>query len=49
VESAGEKNVAGTGLGLCIVKSIIDLHHGTIETTSEVGTGSTFTVFLPVA
>lgn len=49
VEYAGEKNVSGTGLGLSIVKSIIELHHGSIQVTSEVGTGSTFTVSIPIA
>lgn len=37
-----------TGLGLSIVKKIIDAHQGEIRVTSEVGAGSTFTVLLPV-
>ncbi len=37
----------GSGLGLDIVKSIIDKHQGRIEIESEVGAGSTFTIFLP--
>ncbi|MDO8435101.1 MAG: ATP-binding protein [bacterium] len=36
----------GSGLGLYITKSIIDRHSGTIDVTSEVGKGSTFTVTL---
>jgi signal transduction histidine kinase len=37
----------GSGLGLDIVKKIIDKHHGRIELQSEVGVGTTFTVLLP--
>lgn len=39
----------GCGLGLSIVKHIIDAHRGSISITSEVGQGSLFTVRLPVA
>lgn len=39
----------GTGLGLAIAKRIIEAHGGAIHVTSNVGSGSTFTVFLPVA
>ena len=37
----------GSGLGLDIVKKIIDKHHGRIEVQSEVGAGTTFLVYLP--
>ena len=38
----------GTGIGLSIVKRIVDMHGGTISLQSAVGQGSTFTVTLPV-
>lgn len=37
----------GTGLGLTVVKGIIEEHHGSIEVESEPGKGTTFTVLLP--
>ena len=37
----------GTGLGLCIVKRIIDAHSGEIKVTSEPGRGTVFSVLLP--
>jgi two-component system, OmpR family, phosphate regulon sensor histidine kinase PhoR len=47
VDKAHSKKMGGSGLGLSIVKTIIDKHYGKIYVTSKIGVGSTFTVTLP--
>jgi len=44
-----EQGSKGTGLGLYISKSIIDMHHGRIWVKSQLGKGSTFSFALPIA
>ena len=45
--SSTESRVTGTGLGMPIVKKLVDLMQGTIEVESRIGKGTKFTVTLP--
>jgi signal transduction histidine kinase len=40
---------AGTGLGMCVVKNVVEAHGGKLTFTSEKGTGTTFRIAVPVA
>jgi len=48
VDSSSTREYGGAGLGLAIVKSFIQAHGGEVSVTSKLGSGSTFTVVLPV-
>lgn len=49
VDNSGSRDTGGSGIGLSIVKDIVDMHEGTISVNSELGSGSSFTVLLPIA
>ncbi len=48
VDDTATRSQEGTGIGLALVKQMVDLHHGTVTVESEVGKGTTFTVTLPL-
>ena len=49
VDESRDKKSGGSGLGLSIVKHIVEQHRGTIEMTSRVNEGTTFVIRLPEA
>lgn len=46
-DKSRDRSLGGNGLGLSIVKKIIDLHGGKISLISEIGKGTEFTIWLP--
>jgi signal transduction histidine kinase/ActR/RegA family two-component response regulator len=47
VDSALNRQYQGTGLGLSLVKRIVEIHGGSVGVSSQIGVGSRFTVDLP--
>ena len=47
VDKSLARNAEGTGIGLSLVKSIVELHGGNISVESEFGKGSKFTIMIP--
>lgn len=48
LDNCCKKKATGTGIGLALVKSLVEAHGGNIEVISEVGVGSEFIITLPV-
>lgn len=49
VKNSTTVKISGTGLGMAIVKRLLDLNHARLEIASKEGEGSTFTLFWPLA
>jgi signal transduction histidine kinase len=48
-DAAKEAGIKGTGIGLAMVRQIVEAMHGEVRLTSEIGVGSTFMLVLPLA
>lgn len=47
IKNEKTRNISGSGLGLSIVRKVVDLYHGSVKVDSTPDTGSVFTVRLP--
>ena len=47
IEGARRRSHEGSGIGLALVRELVEMHGGTIRVDSELGRGTTFTVVLP--
>ena len=48
VDAGRPREISGTRLGLAIVKHIVNRHHSVMDIASHIGTGTTFTIYLPM-
>ncbi len=48
VDNRDNREVGGTGIGLALVKALVEGHGGTVEPVSELGRGTIFVVTLPI-
>lgn len=48
VDNRDNREIGGTGIGLALVKALMEAHHGTVKVESEPGKGSAFIITLPV-
>jgi two-component system, sensor histidine kinase and response regulator len=48
IKNEKTKNISGSGLGLSIVKKVVELYHGVINVESTIDKGSIFTVIIPL-
>lgn len=48
LDTSYRRQYEGTGLGLALTKQLVELHRGRVEVESKVGSGSIFTVWLPM-
>jgi two-component system sensor histidine kinase SenX3 len=49
VDGSSKRRYGGVGLGLALVKEIVESHDGAVSVVSEVGRGTTFRISLPAA
>jgi signal transduction histidine kinase len=48
VDKSRDRSLGGNGLGLALVKKIVNIHNGNVTVESALGTGTSFKVTLPI-